>query len=272
MKITNYPGNVIYIENAFPESLDFIKNIEEFDKNPLTHSVIPEWLPWYESQPVKSPELSKESGLDNEWDRIYWDKPNGSKKLFNWDRSATNYNKVWPRTNLEFDDEAHKTVESTINLFHKRYLEVLDVWYEQTGNKKLEYVSKNCLLKKYNTGGYIPSHIDINPDDERNIMDWSVLFYLNDDYEGGEIYFTDSDILLKPTAGSVLFMPTNFPHEGRDVLSKNKYFLFMAINIEFNFSSGVDEEYIMIALSQLKYYNKTDHKLWKYAKSYGMID
>jgi hypothetical protein len=263
MKITNYPGNVIYIEDAFPESLDFIKNIEEFDKNPLTHSVIPKWLPWYESIPVKKSKNLTENDLDD-WDRENWDEENGKKKLFNWDRLETNFNKVWPRTNLEFDDEAHKIVESTVNIFHKRYLEVLDVWYQQTGNKKLEYVSKNYLVKKYNTGGYIPAHIDINPNDERNTMDWSVLFYLNDDYEGGEIHFKESDILLKPTAGSVLFMPTNLVHSGMSVKSGNKYFLFMVIHTEFGFSSGVDEEYINTVAAQLKYYNKTDHRLWKY--------
>jgi predicted 2-oxoglutarate/Fe(II)-dependent dioxygenase YbiX len=38
----------------------------------------------------------------------------------------------------------------------------------------------------------------------------SVLLYLNDDYEGGEIEFRQSGLKFKPEAGSVLFFPSNF--------------------------------------------------------------
>ena len=127
-------------------------------------------------------------------------------------------------------------------------------------------------MKKYNTGGYIPPHIDINPDDERNTMDWTALCYLNDGYAGGEIYFPDFDLLLKPTAGSILFMPTTILHEGMPVKTGNKYFIFMVIHTEFGYSCGVDEEYMHINLARLKYYNITNHKLWKYAQRFGIID
>jgi len=35
----------------------------------------------------------------------------------------------------------------------------------------------------------------------------AVIIYLNDNYEGGEIYFTQHDVRLKPKAGSLITFP-----------------------------------------------------------------
>ena len=53
------------------------------------------------------------------------------------------------------------------------------------------------------------------------------LFYLNDDYEGGEIEFRHSGIKFKPKAGSVLFFPSNFlyVHEVYPVTKGPRYAL-----------------------------------------------
>lgn len=37
----------------------------------------------------------------------------------------------------------------------------------------------------------------------------SVLAYLNDDYEGGELYFPDHDVTIKPKRGSIITFPGN---------------------------------------------------------------
>lgn len=53
----------------------------------------------------------------------------------------------------------------------------------------------------------------------------SVVGYLNDNYEGGEIYFRDQDIKIKPSAGSIVVFPSNEPyfHQSLEIKSGVKY-------------------------------------------------
>ena len=51
------------------------------------------------------------------------------------------------------------------------------------------------------------------------------LFYLNDDYEGGELYFPLQDIQFKPKAGSAYFFPgdKNYIHGVTEITSGMRY-------------------------------------------------
>lgn len=55
----------------------------------------------------------------------------------------------------------------------------------------------------------------------------SLVAYLNDDYEGGEIYFRLQGLDYKPEAGDVVLFPSNFmyPHQAKKVHSGTKYSL-----------------------------------------------
>jgi predicted 2-oxoglutarate/Fe(II)-dependent dioxygenase YbiX len=82
-------------------------------------------------------------------------------------------------------------------------------------------------LLKYNVGEHFKPHIDCimgrsGAEGSRAI---SAVGYLNDDYEGGELYFPRQDIVVKPTKGSIVLFPSNFTHihESRDVMRGTKY-------------------------------------------------
>ena len=51
------------------------------------------------------------------------------------------------------------------------------------------------------------------------------LFYINDDYEGGELYFPNQGIEFKPKAGAAYFFPgdMNFIHGVREIKSGTRY-------------------------------------------------
>lgn len=51
------------------------------------------------------------------------------------------------------------------------------------------------------------------------------LFYLNDDYEGGELYFPNQGLEFKPTPGSAFFFPgdMNYIHGVREIKSGIRY-------------------------------------------------
>jgi hypothetical protein len=229
MIIKELAENIFYVENAFPDAQKFIDNVEELDKAPEAYPVIPKWEDWHDGIPYQD-----ESGA---WQVSPHSWTTGKQKPFNWNRSEE-----WPVKEIELTD-AHKLTKPTIDLINDQYLKVLDVWYEKTGNKKLDYVSKNYLLRKYDVGGAIGPHIDKNIKLARNTMDWSVLFYLSDDYEGGEITFLDQNISFKPSAGSALIFPCVAPHEANIVVSGTKYYIFMTIHSEFGHTVSIGENY-----------------------------
>lgn len=78
-------------------------------------------------------------------------------------------------------------------------------------------------LLRYDDSGHLPAHQDQGV--SSRVL--SVLLYLNDDYEGGEIEFRHSGIKFKPEAGSVLFFPSNFlyVHEVYPVTKGPRYAL-----------------------------------------------
>lgn len=53
----------------------------------------------------------------------------------------------------------------------------------------------------------------------------SLVGYPNDDYEGGEIYFTLQDLKIKPDAGDLFIFPSNYmyPHKAMPVTKGTKY-------------------------------------------------
>jgi predicted 2-oxoglutarate/Fe(II)-dependent dioxygenase YbiX len=67
------------------------------------------------------------------------------------------------------------------------------------------------------------SHIDSYGDDRSPIL--SVVLYLNDNYEGGELYFKNQHVIIKPTAGSIVIFPSVEPyyHESREIQRGTKY-------------------------------------------------
>ena len=78
-------------------------------------------------------------------------------------------------------------------------------------------------LLRYDEGGYLPPHQDQGV--STRVL--SVLIYLNDDYEGGELEFPQSGIKIKPSAGSIIFFPSNFlyVHTVNPIISGKRYSL-----------------------------------------------
>lgn len=66
------------------------------------------------------------------------------------------------------------------------------------------------------------AHYDGGTDTGRSI---SAVFYLNDDYEGGEIEFIHYGIKIKPGAGTLVLFPSNYPysHIAHEVTDGIKY-------------------------------------------------
>ena len=106
---------------------------------------------------------------------------------------------------------------------HTRFKNII----EHTFNKK--FIGVTYHAQKWNVGGAVEPHSDIS-DLEGNLNKnstnkFTVILYLNDDYEGGELYFTQHNIKIKPKAGSIITFPgdhTNI-HGVSEVLNNTRY-------------------------------------------------
>jgi Rps23 Pro-64 3,4-dihydroxylase Tpa1-like proline 4-hydroxylase len=105
--------------------------------------------------------------------------------------------------------------------------------YDHFSQTLYPYASRNIKgqvdaisVLKYEKSGFLPEHIDQGI--SSRVL--SVLVYLNDDYDGGEITFAnigENGITIKPEAGSVIFFPSNFVgvHSVAEITSGIRYAL-----------------------------------------------
>lgn len=121
-----------------------------------------------------------------------------------------------------------------INVY-KQTLITIEEFISKTFNAP--YKTKSHLLSCMKPGAFISQHIDNSyksaGDSEWNQhlyeFDISALLYLNDDYEGGELYFTKANVYIKPKPGTLIFFrgDQDKPHEVKRVLSGDRYNLVL---------------------------------------------
>tara|TARA_Y100000389_G_C17450864_1_gene514695 strand:- start:1512 stop:2096 length:585 start_codon:yes stop_codon:yes gene_type:complete len=94
----------------------------------------------------------------------------------------------------------------------------------------------NTELTFWNPGDSMSVHSDNSwqedaPDHVKDMehptkyRDYSVIFYLNDDYEGGEIYFPDHDIEISPKKGMAVVFPSNgdYNHGVKEIKNSQRF-------------------------------------------------
>jgi len=78
---------------------------------------------------------------------------------------------------------------------------------------------QNMELVRWPVGSYKGEHID-NPEDV-----FAVIVYLNDDYEGGETFFTPTLVIKPETGKGVIFSNSKYAHSVPEVKNKDRYTL-----------------------------------------------
>jgi hypothetical protein len=164
---------LVMVENAILDPQGVINKIESLDKKRKDANLESIWSPWQDEG--RDP-FCYQFRLSSEKD-IRSDYPFYNEEIELWN-ILTN------------------TVDSALEEYYKLYP------FSKANLKGRE--RPNIL--KYVSGGELPPHQDIGVS-SRSL---SVLSYLNDDYEGGEISFPQSNITIKPKAGTILFFPSNF--------------------------------------------------------------
>lgn len=124
----------------------------------------------------------------------------------------------------------HLNFETPTNLFYWNYIkqeiEKHYILYKAKFPKMMSNKINQIDLLKYDIGGKYEIHTDHYTTYIRNL---SVIINLNDDYEGGDLIFTDqkeNEIKrLKLGKGSVVFFPSNFmyPHMIEPITKGTRY-------------------------------------------------
>jgi hypothetical protein len=93
------------------------------------------------------------------------------------------------------------------------------------------------FVKYEGAGTHFKVHADHGP---TYVCTVSVVVYLNDDYEGGEIVFPRFNLTHKPQAGDIIVFPSTYvyEHSSEDIVSGTKY--AVVIMTDYNDRDGVN--------------------------------
>jgi hypothetical protein len=178
---------ILYIKNVLPNSLSLINTIEEHDDNISDKEAIPKWENWSPS-------------LDNNF--FY-----GKIKI-------SNYKKIETSSDVTkyIFNEIYKSIDFSISLYKKEI------------NSDIGNFGQFGICK-YVSGKGMGKHVDVDPSRKNFKETVSGVLYMNDNYIGGEIFFEDQDVLIKPESGSIVIFPSTPPffHESKVLKSGTKY-------------------------------------------------
>ena len=118
------------------------------------------------------------------------------------------------------DASTNRFTESFTNILNSK-LEPLVTEY---ANKHGVFDLKNegYHIVKYTKGQFFAEHTDATPEYPRRM---SAIVYLNDNYEGGTITFTNINKSFKPEENTIMIFPSSkdFAHSADPVISGTKY-------------------------------------------------
>jgi hypothetical protein len=190
---------LVYYKNIIKDPQKVIDMVNELDdyclKNPNTSLETKPWVRWS-------------------------DNSSGTNQFFCWQKFINQPENI-NKEDLKYNENLYisKTLFGAIDKVMDHYSTKL---YPFAKNN-LKSREKFMHLLRYDEGGYLPPHQDQGV--STRVL--SVLIYLNDNYEGGEIEFPQSGIKIRPSAGSLIFFPSNFlyVHTVNPLISGTRYAL-----------------------------------------------
>jgi Rps23 Pro-64 3,4-dihydroxylase Tpa1-like proline 4-hydroxylase len=168
---------LVYYKDIIPEPQLIIDEVEKLELRSLEEgadSIVGLWSPW-----------------------MYGD------RIFNWQ-------KFFPRANqIPKEDPFYQELTSISSVLYDSLDKAFSHYSKEIypfANANIKSEEYEMHLLKYGPGGHLPAHQDQGV--SSRVL--STVMYLNDNYTGGEIEFKHSNVKLRPSAGSIIFFPSNF--------------------------------------------------------------
>lgn len=115
-----------------------------------------------------------------------------------------------------------------VNFLLRKYSNIACQVHKHENSFLPELYTTEAYLNLWNPGSFASSHVDSHAEFE--FLLYSTIFYLNDDYEGGEICFPNQGITYKPKAGETVLFPCGgqeYPHSVNEITSGKRYTIAM---------------------------------------------
>ena len=112
-------------------------------------------------------------------------------------------------------EEIIQILNSIFKIVHKKSVDLYKV--------DINTFNKDALhLVKFIKGFYLIPHVDTLSHEGNHIAS---VYYINDDYTGGEINFPVHNLNIKPKANSLIIFPgnENYLHEVREIIDNDRY-------------------------------------------------
>ena len=201
--VTNLGNGILVYHEVLKPKLDIINRLEDVVADPNNHYDYSEAMVGYG---MKMPEYRDCFDIKFKKTDIQDDPSEASLKLQSlWE--DVHYHKL----------QAVKDYSQRFNIGELRYWEALN-------------------FIKYGPGQHFQEHTDHGFSYNCVV---SMVGYVNDDYEGGELFFRMQDIKIKPKAGDLFIFPSNFmyPHRAMPVHSGTKYSIVTMLDYSNKFHS-----------------------------------
>jgi hypothetical protein len=193
MNIKIDKDNILYYTNLLEDPEEFVSSIESLNDICLDESPISKWKEWTASNS----------------DTVY-----GSVK-------SSSFSNMNAR-------DINDSKEILISLKIKGIVERCAKDYKEKTGIDPDFLPDYYTINKYLPGVYMGPHVDYEGEGRTTLIpSVSMVFYLNDNYDGGTVEFPKQGVSIKPEAGSLIIFPSNKPyyHDPKPVTSGTKYMI-----------------------------------------------
>jgi hypothetical protein len=144
--------------------------------------------------------------------------------------AASRYKKVgFPNyrdahASIEFFYDPNGTNNAETESIANSLMPCIDDYISMYGIDVIESLKTSYQLVRYNIGQTFAEHTDDVPENRRTI---SGVYYINDDYEGGEIAYKYFGLDYKPSKYDYIVFPSiwSYSHTAKTIISGTKYVL-----------------------------------------------
>ena len=121
-----------------------------------------------------------------------------------------------------FAEQGNKVLQKVSNQYNNLLVQYASSYAKTFNTDDVHLYFETFNLLKYNQGKEYKAHYDGG---SRTKRVFSVVSYLNDDYEGGELEFEHFKVKIKPEPGMLIIFPSNYAyrHVAHPILSGTKY-------------------------------------------------